>query len=189
MCRGIVSIGNKNTEEYSSKLYRVSFSGNNINYDQITDNIPADTYFNRFVVSIEESENKSAIDTVFYFWGGATDDSFYRYTLQGDESEETIEIYNPETGDFEEITTDISLSIDNDKFLNIYPNPTKDVLHFSSSLEGGIIRIYDITGNLIQNESSFLINHINVSDLPSGIYMIVFIKDMSEKIIRRFVKE
>jgi N-acetylneuraminic acid mutarotase len=110
VCGGIVSNGKKSTEEYSSKLYRVSFSGNNINYDEITDNIPADTYFNRFVVSFEESENKSAIDTVFYFWGGATDDSFYKYTLYGDESEETIEIYNPETGNFKEITTNVLLN-------------------------------------------------------------------------------
>jgi hypothetical protein len=189
VCGGLISSGNKNTEEYSSKLFRVSFSGNTINYDEITDNIPADTYFNRFVVNFEETEDKSTADAVFYFWGGSNDDSFYRYIAATEESEEIIQVYNPDIQDWDEFIPTSINDLSSKKAITIFPNPTKDDLQFSNSIGDGIIRIYDISGKLIQTESSLSSNKINVSGLSTGVYMIVFIKDNGDKTIRKFVKE
>jgi len=68
--------------------------------------------------------------------------------------------------------------------LQIYPNPVKDELFIQSETDINKIRIYDIAGKQILTNNLTNGKSINVSELPSGIYVLK-IGNYSEK----FVKE
>ena len=53
--------------------------------------------------------------------------------------------------------------------IQAYPNPVKDILHFSSS-EITSIEIYDLMGALIARRNS---NIVDMSKMPSGIYFVI----------------
>jgi len=74
--------------------------------------------------------------------------------------------------------------------ISIYPNPVKDELYIVetqnfASLKS--IEITDIAGRIIVNYSLLIVNYINVSHLPQGVY---FIKIYTDKgvVIKRFIK-
>jgi hypothetical protein len=79
-------------------------------------------------------------------------------------------------------------SIESGKAFNIYPNPVQQQLNIMSSepLDGGIIRIYDISGKIVMSARTAS-NKINVSSLKTGVYTLVFTKG-DKKITRQFVK-
>lgn len=56
--------------------------------------------------------------------------------------------------------------------INIYPNPTSDVIYISNA-ENTIINIYDIIGNLVYSSNNTKnLNVINLSNLPNGNYIV-----------------
>jgi internalin-related protein len=70
----------------------------------------------------------------------------------------------------------------NNPSLIIYPNPVKDILHISSDKPMHSIRIYNMYGTeVLQTVAT---NCINVSHLPSGIYMV-----RADNKIVRIIKE
>lgn len=71
--------------------------------------------------------------------------------------------------------------------LNIYPNPVKNTIFFTSEMTGTHIRVFSETGNLVK-EQIIKENSLNVSDLPTGIYFSVFEKDGTKK-TKRFIKK
>ncbi len=56
--------------------------------------------------------------------------------------------------------------------IQLYPNPTQNILHISSSNPIQEIYLYQITGELVMQNMHENIQQINVSSLPSGIYIL-----------------
>lgn len=69
--------------------------------------------------------------------------------------------------------------------LAIYPNPVKDILHFSSPLKG--IMVYDLSGKIVfaNNESS---QSINVNHLPKGTYVLTGMDEKNQISTTKFIK-
>ena len=82
----------------------------------------------------------------------------------------------------------IDASLQNGKAFNIYPNPVQHQLNIQTveSLEGGIIRIFDISGKVVMSARAAS-NKINVSSLTKGVYTLMFTKG-DKKITRQFIK-
>jgi len=55
--------------------------------------------------------------------------------------------------------------------LNVFPNPTNDILFINTSEKSGLLRIMDVSGKLVY-ESNFYENQINVSSLANGCYLL-----------------
>ena len=82
-------------------------------------------------------------------------------------------------------TTDIkSLANDN---INIYPNPTNDILNISGISQPFEVKIYSISGNLIIDR--FLNqNQINISDIPDGTYIFKILKGKKIQKLKKIIK-
>ncbi|OQP54504.1 glycoside hydrolase [Niastella yeongjuensis] len=82
----------------------------------------------------------------------------------------------------------VDASIQGVKAFNIYPNPVQQQLNIQSSesLDGGIIRIFDIMGKVVMSARAAS-NKINVSSLTPGVYTLMFTKG-EKKITRQFIK-
>lgn len=78
-------------------------------------------------------------------------------------------------------TTDL-----NKKEIAIYPNPAKDILHFSE--EAGNISITDLSGRLLKQVSTFS-KTIDVSKLPKGTYIISATTKAGKAINRKIIKD
>ncbi|MCF6279055.1 MAG: T9SS type A sorting domain-containing protein [Flavobacteriaceae bacterium] len=93
---------------------------------------------------------------------------------------------NLDIGAFENTS---SLSV-NDETLNtilVYPNPIKDILTIDN--KGELIKnckIYNTIGQVVQSNSSFDDNKIDISSLTSGVYLIKFISNQ-KKITVKFI--
>jgi hypothetical protein len=71
--------------------------------------------------------------------------------------------------------------------INVYPNPAENTLFFTTEMTGTQVSIFSSAGSSV-SQQKITNNNINVSDLPSGIYFIVFEKD-GTKITKRFIKK
>jgi GH18 family chitinase len=93
-----------------------------------------------------------------------------------------------QTTRMEAVNSLVDASIQNGKAFNIYPNPVQQQLTIQSSesLEGGIIRIFDISGKVVMSARAAS-NRINVSSLTTGVYTLMFTKG-DKKITRQFIK-
>lgn len=60
----------------------------------------------------------------------------------------------------------------------VYPNPTKGILNINELFDVNRIKIFDVTGKLVESIEINSINvTINTSDLKSGVYVVVFHTD------------
>lgn len=86
---------------------------------------------------------------------------------------------------YNDSTTSISESWQLNGQINIYPNPTNNILHLDllNSMNIESIRIIDGAGKVIRNNFSKPKNTIDVSELASGVYIIEGVSD-SEIIFR-----
>jgi hypothetical protein len=79
----------------------------------------------------------------------------------------------------------------NKNVINIYPNPSKSIIHISIQ-QGRIdlIRIYDFAGSIIR-KSKFdrKTESIDISDLSQGIYFIEIFDQKGNSIISKFIKD
>ncbi|MDO5654868.1 MAG: S8/S53 family peptidase [Flavobacteriaceae bacterium] len=73
------------------------------------------------------------------------------------------------------------------KNLNIYPNPTKDILHINGLTGKSQIQIINMDGRIIQNESMES-NNINVSHLETGSYILLISTD-GVTTAKKFIKK
>ena len=71
----------------------------------------------------------------------------------------------------------------------IYPNPAEDFLHIETKNNINISRLsfYAMNGKKIKEEVSS--NKIDVSSMPSGIYLLKILTNSNEEIVKRFVKK
>mgnify|MGYP002966904362 FL=1 len=56
----------------------------------------------------------------------------------------------------------------------IYPNPASE--KFSFNIHGTIIsvKIYDVSGRLLKEETQLTENTVDISSLPKGVYQVLF---------------
>lgn len=129
---------------------------------------------------------------VYTYWLDSSSNS-YTYSIVEDGSNRTLTIINS-NGD-EAIYGNDLLSIDEFKenIISVFPNPSNDIIHFQfkSTQELSEINIYDSTGKLIKSSNSFnsIDLSINIQELKSGIYFIIFIDDSNRKLYSKFVKK
>jgi hypothetical protein len=71
--------------------------------------------------------------------------------------------------------------------LAIYPNPVANTLFFSTELNVTNVSIYSTTGSSVSKQK-VINNTLDVSNLKSGVYFVVFDKD-GTKITKRFIKK
>ena len=73
--------------------------------------------------------------------------------------------------------------------INLFPNPTSDILNFSiKNLEGTPVTVIDINGRLVLNTTISSDNNINIENLNKGVYFVqleVEKKDVNYKIIKK----
>lgn len=68
--------------------------------------------------------------------------------------------------------------------INIYPNPTTNIINIELERNTSLVQIFDMTGKLVLTNTIISgLNSINVSNLESGVY---FVK--SNNIVERFIK-
>ena len=87
------------------------------------------------------------------------------------------------------------LTLSNDNFvsnlennkLQIYPNPTKNIIHIKNNTEIEKIKIFDCVGKEVLTQTQNK-NEINVESLSKGIYLIE-IHSENDKVYRKFIKE
>ena len=80
-------------------------------------------------------------------------------------------------------TEDVKLSSE----LQIYPNPTTDVLHISGLKNNAEIQLVNNLGQMIKSEK-LMGSSLNVSSLPTGSYIII-IKDGENTSAHKFIKK
>lgn len=79
-------------------------------------------------------------------------------------------------------------SIDKNKQINIFPNPSKGIFQISMEEEKiELIKVYSLLGELkseFQNS-----NDIDISDFPKGVYFLEIITKNNERLINKILKE
>ncbi|MEP6795501.1 MAG: T9SS type A sorting domain-containing protein [Saprospiraceae bacterium] len=86
---------------------------------------------------------------------------------------------------------DLTTAIDNstqEKVVILYPNPAKDILHFSSSDRINFLTISNIEGKTVMRLKEIEMSQINVSQLTPGVYHIQFEYDNGYISSDRFIK-
>ena len=74
------------------------------------------------------------------------------------------------------------LSVDDSYILklNVYPNPTKDILNFTQHIDE--IKVYDISGKMVLNKSNS--EFINLEKLSNGLYLVRVSEEEKSKIFK-----
>lgn len=74
--------------------------------------------------------------------------------------------------------------------LKLYPNPTKGTIFFEHSGNDEIkdIKIHDVYGRFIKSENIVRDNKVDISELPSGIYIFTFETKFGKKINNKIIK-
>ncbi len=78
----------------------------------------------------------------------------------------------------------------NDIPVNIFPNPTNNLLNINAATQIQYIELYDLTGKRItqqNNADSTNDIQLNVSNLPSGIYLVNIIFNTNQSTVKKFV--
>ena len=70
--------------------------------------------------------------------------------------------------------------------LNIYPNPTSDIINISGDFSDLSFTIYDLLGKKIDQGKA--VNIINISLLKDGVYLIEF-STGNKKTLRKIIKK
>lgn len=68
-----------------------------------------------------------------------------------------------------------TIAENNDFEFSIFPNPAKELININTSFKTGLMQIMDLSGRIIYD--GMLSNTYNVSNLKSGSYIIIVIKD------------
>ena len=161
-----------------STLYK--YDNSSMTLELISDQLPAGEYANVFVHKIDSS-NLPIIDTVFYFWGGSNNHTFYKYILDYN----SLYVYNPNNQNWGE--TSIISNLLNDKPISIFPNPAKDFVVINNAEDFESYKIVDITGKIVISD---LLSDktINLSQICDGEYLLILYNN-STKVSRKIVIE
>ncbi|MDR7212241.1 RICIN domain-containing protein [Flavobacterium piscis] len=87
-----------------------------------------------------------------------------------------------------EIAASITDEVGKDIAFNIYPNPVLNTLFFTADITGGNISVIDSRNGGLVATQKVSDNSLDVSNLKTGVYLIVFDKD-GKRIVKRFIKK
>lgn len=96
----------------------------------------------------------------------------------------------PQNGQIYRFSPSLSIGVDenSNRSLNVFPNPCRDVLNIKNA-ESGELKVFDINGRVVVAQQINAMEQIEVSDLVSGSYLVVF-EDASHQVFRQtFIKE
>lgn len=72
--------------------------------------------------------------------------------------------------------------------VSVYPNPTKDILKIQSEKPVESLGVYSLAGQNVLNNKIGNLTEINVSSLPSGVYLLKMVIN-GKVVVEKFVKE
>lgn len=99
------------------------------------------------------------------------------------EDSASLDFTNPFIGTISLSATDFE---NKDKNVNIYPNPVKDILHFSEEIAN--VKITDLSGKMIK-QFTYSGKSIDVSSLAKGNYMITIVTKTGGTISKKLIKK
>jgi len=67
--------------------------------------------------------------------------------------------------------TGIETPVFNGETFKVFPNPAKNMLYIANTTDANLVRIYNMTGRLMQEQEINRDAHIDISALPAGSYM------------------
>ena len=101
----------------------------------------------------------------------------------------TVIDYNGNTSTCDALVT-VQAGLDINEFslndLNIYPNPSSDIINISSNFDDLSFIIYDLLGKKVYQGKTT--NTINISSLNDGVYFIEFSTE-NKKTLRKIIKK
>lgn len=112
----------------------------------------------------------------------------YHYRKEGYDPEKDTDNLDIEFRTREEIGSSIGISPKANNKLTIYPNPTSTVFNFDVDEEVVGVKIFDIAGRLVKNET-LLANPVNVSTLSEGMYNVVITTIKGQYVASLIVKQ
>ncbi len=116
-----------------------------------------------------------------YFRGRIDDFRIYNYALSSDEVNEV----------FEGESTGIN-AIPATKELELWPNPVSDILYISQShptnAKASSISIYNLNGQLMQQQIAYSDSQVDVSKLPQGTYLLKM-STPTKNMVKKFIKK
>lgn len=135
--------------------------------------VPSNKTYTGVNVSLNTSENPTNLFSRFN--GTVSDFRFFDYGLC--------------SGDVERIYNDRYFSLSTDDFtanenkIIVYPTSTPDKVFFSQPINS--VEVYNLAGRKLYSEKSDSINHIDLSDLSTGFYLLKINNKQTEKIIKK----
>lgn len=88
---------------------------------------------------------------------------------------------------FDEFLGTITPETTNSEEIDIFPNPTSDILNIKSFLNIEQLYLFDMTGKLVISQSDS--KQINIKNLPKGIYVVKAMADSGKVYTKRVFKE
>lgn len=74
------------------------------------------------------------------------------------------------------------------ELVKIYPNPATDILHITNAQDATSLELYNIAGKLVKQYDAMSKETISVSDLQSGMYIIIVHQEGGQQTLK-FIKE
>lgn len=136
------------------------------------------TIENDFFLDIPSNPSNYTFKVEIYPWS-----SNGCFQTQNMEDSATIEFTTPFEGIIFLNTNDIT---NKDKNLKLYPNPVKDILHFSENVS--VVKITDLSGKDVR-QFNLSGKSIDVSKLPKGIYLISISTKDGKLVRKKLMKE
>lgn len=75
-----------------------------------------------------------------------------------------------------------------DVTIEVFPNPVQDILHINTTKNIESIELYDMYGKRVLTETAKNMNLLNLSSLPSGLYLLKLSDDKGRIIIKKIAK-
>jgi Secretion system C-terminal sorting domain len=143
---------------------------------------------NNKVFKIERSKDGKNFIEIGEVKGSGTTDFPRSYTYN-DETPLSISYYRLRQIDYdgkEKPSKIVSVSLKGDKDFVIFPNPTKDKITFNASdFEPNRVIVYNSLGQIVMDKA-YQINELDVSNLPTGVYVIELVSATS--LVGDFIK-
>lgn len=95
----------------------------------------------------------------------------------------SIDFATPFTGTISLSTNDF---VSQDKTVHLYPNPVKDLLHFSEEVSN--VKITDLSGKMVKQITATA-KSVDVSKLSKGNYIITIVTKKGQTVTRKFIKD
>jgi alpha/beta superfamily hydrolase len=138
--------------------------------------------------SIAQRMNNLGIDHEFITWQGA---DHVPFVSDANYQDSVYQFVIPFLGNLLGCDPTGVASVEKTSTLDLFPNPTTGTLFYQSNVLLSEISLIDLAGRTMRNEKSPTIKSgsLDLSDLPSGIYLFQTITSNGERLIRKVIVE